>query len=335
MGEGPMRGLAGAPDTTHMPIGTSTVRPRVTARSGSVSTASEVAGDKPPRLDDAPLPPLPRVTPPRSRSTSTSTSAGTRAARSGLGSFGRVVRAGVVGAMIGLAGVGAVTMSPLATRLPQPSIVVVQPPPVVTPAPPPVVTPAPPPVVTPAPPPVVTPAPPPVVTPAPPPVVTPAPPPVVTPAPPPVVKPAIFAFAPLPAGKNLDVAGTFTTTILFGPTQISFAGSARVVKSDADNLVLRVDAHGSQGIFAGQTRSVQLSFTRVDAKHVRFSAADLTSGDPPTTSTLTVTSSTPSGTQLRASDGGVVSLTDAGGTLTIGYDQNTIRVAHPLPAPRV
>jgi hypothetical protein len=315
MEDGPMRVAPGAPDTTHMPvINANSSSPRRTSFAPVVDAQNDVDVNVANRIVQA------------------------NERHSAL--WRTFVGASVAGvAALGIHS----TMAPAVAQPPAPVMNQAAPPNVSTvtiPAPgasydkpivvvvPPSVRPAPAPSQTTSPPAHVTPAP--VQAPAqratPPAHAAPAPVQTTSPAP---VQQGVFGFAPLPAGARLGVNGTFTTTIVFGPTAIPFAGNAQVLKSDANNLTLRINATGTSGIARGQSRTAQLSFSKIDAKHVRFTAQDLT-GQSTTTSTLTVVASSPSRTQLRAADGSLVTLTDAKGTLTIAYDQNVIRVAHPV-----
>jgi hypothetical protein len=330
MEDGPMRVEPGAPDTTHMPVIQAT--PSSPRRSSLPSVDVETRGAH----DDA--------------SESAAHADASKANEQHSALWRKFVGAGVACVGAGVAALGVSSTTPATAQPPAPITlpmnqaappnqivpstgprydkpIVVVVPPSIRPAPAPQI--APPAQVAPAhtaPAPQV-PAPPAHVAPAP---QVPAPAAHVTPAP--VQQQGTFAFSSLPAGAKLGVNGTFTTTVLFSPTAIRFAGNAQVLKSDANNLVLRINASGVDGIARGQSRVAQLSFSSIDAKHVRFIAQDVT-GQSTTTSTLTVVASSAAGTQLRAPDGTMVTLTDAKGTLTISYAQNVIRVAHPTAAP--
>ena len=150
-----------------------------------------------------------------------------------------------------------------------------------------------------------------------------------------------FEMAPLPAGKTVDVEGVFKAKRFFKTWTIEFKGGAEVIRSDAKGLVLHVTATGTNGIFAGHSKKIELSFVQDgDAPRVRFigrelkDANDKDAGEHDVGSDLAITGVEAGGTQLlRPGDGGVqkngILITDADGTLTIRYDQNVIRVKRP------
>jgi len=161
---------------------------------------------------------------------------------------------------------------------------------------------------------------------------------------------AIFKFPALQVGSTVNVDGVFKTKKFMKTWTIEFTGTAKVVKSDGKNLTLHVTATGQNGIFAGKSRTIEMSWAQEgNSSTVKFVGRQLEGDedDKPedAASFLRVTGAETGGTQfVRINENGKseglkkdgVLITDDAGKLTIRYDQNVIRLHRPAgdPTPR-
>jgi hypothetical protein len=138
---------------------------------------------------------------------------------------------------------------------------------------------------------------------------------------------AAFKFPALTAGAQLPAEGVFKTKQLFKTWTIQFAGTAKVVASDAGKLVLHVKATGQNGIFEGKTRTVALEWKQQGTSNeVRFSGKELGSNDDDMGARLEVVSTSATESVFKdTKDGKLVRLKIEGGQLTLNYQDNVVR----------
>jgi hypothetical protein len=137
---------------------------------------------------------------------------------------------------------------------------------------------------------------------------------------------AAFKFSPLKVGTSLPAEGVFKTKQFFKTWTIEFAGSAKVVASDAGKLVLHVKAVGQNGIFEGKSRTVALEWHQQgNSNEVRFSGKEIGSDDGDVGGKLQLVSASATESVFKdAKDGKLVRLKIEGSQMTLTYQDNVI-----------